>query len=148
MAIIELSDGIVLIPEGRYSLKITKAEGKPKARPNVIEVEFESEQGHQLKNKYPLDPKNKSGLYVTSMLLRHALNNPTLKNFDTEDIPQLVGKFIDVEVVHNEVQRKDKDGNFIEGKTMTFANIAQMYGAGEPWDSESVEEESSNRPLL
>ena len=145
MAIVELSDGIVLIPQGVHVLRIKSAEGKPKAKPTVIEVVYENQDGLELKNKYPLDPKNQGGFYATSMLIRYALD-PAAKTFDTDDIPKLIGQYVTVEVIHNTVNRKDKEGNIIEGKTMTFANAGSILGAAEPWPAK--DEIIASRPKL
>lgn len=145
MAIVELSDGIVLMPEGVHVLRIKSAEGKPKAKPTVIEVVYENQDGLELKNKYPLDSKNQGGFYATSMLIRYALD-PAAKTFNTDDIPKLVGQYVTVEVVHNTVDKKDKDGNLVEGKTMTFANAGSILGAAKPWPAK--DEPITNRPRL
>lgn len=144
--ILELSDGFVLMPEGRQTLKIVSAEGKPKVKPTVIETVFVNADGIKLKNKYPLDPKN-PGFFVTSILIRCCLD-PNAKTFDTDDISKLVGTFVDVEVIHTEGEGKDKDGN-PNGKKVMFANIKQLIGKGTSF-TEKVESqhEESSRPRL
>lgn len=138
MAKFKITAGVfTLMAAGKKTLKVKKAEGKPSANPKEIEVTFKDAAGATLKNKYTLDEKNETGSYVTSLFLSACLGN--IDEFDTNDIPQLVGKYVEVEVVHNEVESK-KDPS----KTNTFANIGKIYGAGEPF-GEHVE---SNRPKL
>ena len=145
MAVLGLSEGFVLMEEGVQDLRIVSAEGKPKANPQQLVVKMENAKGAELSNKYILDPKNQKAWFVTSMFLKGAFG-AKLKEFDTENISQLVGKYIKCEIVHNKVQRKDSDGNLTD-QYMTFANIKNILGTGDPFTTEGSQEQTS-RPVL
>lgn len=133
-----VAGNFMLMKEGVKSLRIKSAEAKPKANPELIEVQFEDAEGATVKNNYTLDSKNEIGCFVTSVLLQACFGE--IEEFDTEDVPNLVGKFVEAEIVHNDVPSK-KDSS----KTTTFANIKRIYGEGEPFESKSAKIE---RPKL
>lgn len=120
--------------EGKQVVKITKAEGKPSGMPKVIEATFENKEGETVNNNYTLDPNAGTPFTVTSIFLKAVLGN--IEAFDTDQISDLVGKYIEVEITH-----KDKPSRDIPDKIMTFANITKIYGGAEPF-------ENTRRPRL
>lgn len=123
MAELQLSEGFSIIEEGEHILSIKKAELKPPVNPEFIVVEFADEYGRTMKNRYPLDPSNQGGFFATSQFLRAAFNNPTMKSFNTDDVPRLQGVKIRAEVVHSKVPSKKNPE-----KLNTFANIGNILG--------------------
>lgn len=119
---IKLSEAtFTLMREGEQVLKVTKAEGKPKSRPKTLEMQFVNGYGETISNTYQLDSANEKAMFITSFMLKALLGD--IKEFDTDDIPTLVGKHVRVEIVHNEVESTKE-----EGKTLTFANIGKIIG--------------------
>lgn len=127
MAQVKLAEGgFSLMREGKQIVKIKKAEGKPSGAPKLIEVVFENSSGDTITNNYNLDPNAGVSFTVTSIFLKASLGN--IDSFDTNQIPDLVGNYIEVEVVH-----RDKQSTKDPEKTMTFANISKIYGSAEPF---------------
>jgi hypothetical protein len=146
MAKFKLTSGaFTLMSEGRKVIKVKSAEGKPSANPKDLEVVFVDAAGATLHNTYTLDERNEKGAFVTSLFLQGCLGD--IEEFDIADIPTLVGKYLDVEIKHTEVESK-KDPS----KTLTFANVGRIYGAGEPFETPQAEtvqtQPANNRPML
>lgn len=150
---VKLTEGtFTLMREGEQVLKVISAEGKPKNRPKNLEIKFENGYGETLSNTYQLDGSNEKAMFVTSFLLKALLGD--IKEFDTDDIPTLVGKCVRVEVIHTEVESKKEDG-----KMLTFANIGKILSGASPAEmavsksAETVEEvevadKAPSRPKL
>lgn len=148
---VKLSEGtFTIMREGEQVLRVISAEGKPKNRPKTLEVKFKNTYGETVSNSYQLDGSNEKAMFVTSFLLKALLGD--IKEFDTDDIPTLVGKCVRVEIVHTEVpSKKDED------KTLTFANIGKIIGSAsvaemvvpktvEPSDDTVVNDEEPQTP--
>ena len=111
--VIKLSEGFKLVPEGEnIPLVIKKAEGKPKAKPQVIECTFEHKSGATVNNKFDL--KNDGAMRAFSVLARIILGADAETLSVSKDLPKFVGKTIACTVEHS-----DYNGN-------TYANIRKM----------------------
>lgn len=141
MAKLKLAEGgFTLMRAGKQTLVITKAEGKPASRPITMEVEFENEYGETIKNSYTLDERNEKGFFVTSVFLKACLGS--IEEFDTDEIADLEGKYLDVEITHVTLPNKND-----ETKTVTFANITKIIGSAEPFGG-TAETSAPKRPRL
>lgn len=140
---VKLTEGtFTLMREGEQVLQVVSAEGKPKNRPKNLEMKFKNAYGETVSNTYQLDGSNEKAMFVTSFMLKALLGD--IKEFDTEDIPTLVGKCVRVEITHTEVESKKEDG-----KMLTFANIGKIIGSASESEmpvSESVKPTDAAEP--
>nr|DAH69917.1 MAG TPA: hypothetical protein [Caudoviricetes sp.] len=135
---VKLTEGtFTLMREGEQVLQVVSVEGKPKNRPKNLEMKFKNAYGETVSNTYQLDGSNEKAMFVTSFMLKALLGD--IKEFDTEDIPTLVGKCVRVEITHTEVESKKEDG-----KMLTFANIGKIIGSAS--ESEMPVSEESVKP--
>lgn len=112
------AEGYTLIPEGEQVLKITKVDDSNYEKFGKLIITFASASGATARENYNFvnddDTTNEVADGIYTRLARAALNDQTLDEFDSDD---LVGKFINVEVVHN-----------TGSKGGTFANIKKILG--------------------
>lgn len=120
MAIIKLSKGgFETIPEGTYIFKVVKAtydEGFGKAV-----IELETEKGQKLTETYRLldnnGEVNTKAHNAFSYFAKAVMNDFELEDLEVSD---MVGKFIEADVVHNVVPSTKTPG-----ATHTFANLGE-----------------------
>jgi len=117
MASIGLSSGFTLIPEGRHIFKIVGCTYKEKF--GKIEVKLETKNGQKHTERY--DVSKDGGLNAFSYFAKTALNNFDLTEIDHED---LIGHYIDCEVVHTTQPHRDDPE-----KTVTFVNLGDKAPA-------------------
>lgn len=112
------AEGYTLIPEGEQVLKITKVDDSNYEKFGKLIITFASASGASTRENYNFvnddGTANEIADGIYTRLARAALNDQTLDEFDSDD---LVGKFINVEVVHN-----------TGSKGGTFANIKKILG--------------------
>ena len=111
MALIKLEEGFSVIPEGTYVFKITECIYNKDY--NKIEVKLETENGQFLTERYNLD--SDGGIKAFSFLAKNALNDFSAEEVDTDE---LVGHFIEADVVHTQSESTKEPG-----KMLTFANL-------------------------
>lgn len=120
MALIKLSKGgYETIPEGTYIFKVVKAtydEGFGKAV-----VELETEKGQKQTETYRLLDNN-GEVNTKAHNAFSYFAKVVMNDFDLEDleVSDMVGKFLEADVVHNKVPSAKE-----EGKTLTFANLGE-----------------------
>lgn len=124
MSRIGLTSGFTLIPEGTfvfyiYDVSYDEEFGK-------MHVKMVTADGMRYEEKFSLkddnDLPNERALNAFSFFAKTALNNYSLEEIDHTD---LVGHFIRMEIVHNNVVSKK------DGKTLTFANSGKKSVATE-----------------
>ena len=125
--------GFRLMPEGQNVLKITKAEGTPRTNVTNVEVSFVDAEGITLKNRYDLtiDGGYAAFYYLATIGCEF--------DADTIDINDMVGRYVTVEIVHNEGSRPLADG-----RIPVFANIKTVTGPGAPFDEDEAEDDGSD----
>lgn len=128
------------VPAGRTTLLITKAEAVPQVNPHILSLEMEDAQGRSMKAKFDQNKKTAKGAYAQRFFMNKLIDavlGEDTSGFDPSR--DLEKKFIDAEVTHAQVHKKDKetgeelfeaDGSPIY---MTFANLGTVYGLGEPF---------------
>ena len=121
--------GFRLMPEGEQTLLITKAEGKPRADVQLVEVEFVNAEGITLKNKYDLTTDG--GYAAFYYLVLNGLG-VDLDEGDEFNIDEMPGNYVKVEIVHKEGTKPREDGS-----VAVFANIRQTLGVGEPFGEDA-----------
>lgn len=124
----QLNDEYRLIPEGETTVKITKVDEKDYAKYQKLTVTVEDETGATSRVNFNFvnddGTSNDVAEGVYARMCRTALNDQTLDECNTND---LVGAFVDVEVVHN----TGTNGG-------TFANIKKWLGPGTPFKTKSA----------
>jgi len=112
------AEGYTLIPEGEQVLKITKVDDSDYEKFGKLIITFASASGTSTRENYNFvnddGTTNEIADGIYTRIARAALNDQTLDEFDSDD---LVGKFINAEVVHN-----------TGSKGGTFANIKKILG--------------------
>ena len=122
--------GFRTMPEGEQVLRIESVLGLPRANVTNVEIVFKNEEGITLKNKYDL---TSDGGYAAFYYL---VSKGCGIELDGEfDIDELVGRFVEVEIVHKEGTKLREDGTY-----PVFANIKSTIGPGEPFGDESGED--------
>lgn len=111
MAKIHLTEGFSIIPVGSTIFKITDAEYKEDF--GKVKLTLETENG--LRHYETYNVQSDGGAKAFSFTAKCALNDFSATEVDPEE---LIGKFIEADVEHEEVPSKD-DPN----KTMTFARL-------------------------
>src|SRR5574344_97495 len=115
-------EGFRIIPEGRHTLTIEKVTGTPRTGVTSVTLWMKDENGIYLGtkangNSYDLTHDGAAGAfwYIAN----------TGCGFDTDneplDLDAMVGKRIDVEIVHRNGQRPRADGTF-----PVFANVLEV----------------------
>lgn len=119
--------GFRLMDEGNQTLLITEIKGLPRANVTNVEVKFINEDGIKLTNKYDLTNDGGYGAFY------YLVQNGCGIELDGEfDIDTLVGKYVEVEIVHKEGTRPREDGSMA-----IFANIRSTVGVGVPFGDDA-----------
>lgn len=124
------------IPEGRQMLVVTEAIALPKVNPNTLKLTFSDAKGRTMKASWNQDKKDAKGRltqrYYMNVMVDALMGDAT--SFAPTD---LLGKFVEVDVVHNEVHKKVDDELQYDDKgeavMTTFANIKAVIGEGTPF---------------
>lgn len=139
MALISLSEGFSLIPEGTHVFKITGV--KYKEDYGKLEITMETKKGQKHVERFSLlrenGSPNEGAMNAFSYFAKVALNDFTVTEIDHED---LVGHYIECDVEHEELPSK-KDPN----KTVTFARLGDKR-ASEGWEHEDAAPETAPAP--
>lgn len=117
--------GFRLMPEGPRVLHVESVSGVPRTKVSKVEVKFRDKDGIPLINKYDLN--NDGGYAAFYFLVKNGLGID-LNEGDAFDLDDLVGEYIEVEIVHKEGSRPREDGT-----VATFANIKATLGPGKPF---------------
>ncbi|MEL7609518.1 MAG: hypothetical protein AAGU74_08415 [Bacillota bacterium] len=119
----QLSSEFKLIPEGEQVVRITKVDESEYAKFQKITVHIEDVEGNTARVNFNFvnddGTANDIAEGVYARMCRAALDDQTLDEVDTED---LIGRFVTVEIQHNE-----------GSKGGTFSNVKKWLGAGEPF---------------
>lgn len=107
-----------IVPEGERILTIEEVVASPSGKPDKIKVTFRDKNGGSIKTNYTLNLKD-DFIWLTGVFLGAALNLQDGEEFDTKDVPKLVGHKILVDVVHT------PDKNDPE---KVYANIKRIKG--------------------
>ncbi|MCG3771817.1 MAG: hypothetical protein JW384_03013 [Nitrosomonadaceae bacterium] len=122
-----LNSDFKLIPEGEQVVKITKVDESDYAKFQKLVVTVEDATGGTARVNFNFVNDDESpnevadGIYAR--MCRAAMNDQTLDECDTKE---LVGKFVTVEIAHNE-----------GSKGGTFANVKKWLGQGDSFKSKS-----------
>ena len=131
MARIPLTNGFTLIPEGTYVFRIYAVEYDETF--GVILIKLVNAKGQTLQERFTIkdsnDEPNDKALNAFSYFAKAALNDYGAEDVDPE---VLVDRYIEAEVIHNEVPSTKK-----EGEMMTFANLGDKAPA-DGFDEEPV----------
>lgn len=97
MAKIKLTGGFKPLAEGVYIFKVTEAEFKEEF--GKLSCTLETEKGEKVFNNYNFGAKgeNEKSINAFSFFAHKVLNDPTADEIDHTD---LIGKFVQAEVVH------------------------------------------------
>lgn len=130
MARIPMRSGFTLIPEGRHQFQITKVDYNENFGKMVISLKTAKGMTHT--ERFSLlsgDGKtlNEKALNAFSYFAKTALQNFDLAEGDDIDPQELVGCYIEADVVHTVMPKKDKEGNEVPGQTTTFANLGDKF---------------------
>lgn len=130
MAKIPMRSGFALIAEGRHKFVITKVEYDERFGKMVISLK--NEKGATHSERFSLlssDGKtlNEKALNAFSYFAKTALQRFDLGDEDEIDPQDLVGCYIEADVKHTVMPKKDKEGNEIPGQTTTFANLGDKF---------------------
>lgn len=132
MAIIPMTNGFTICPEGRHIFRIYKVDYNPEF--GKLIVHLVNAQGIKHSERFSLmnnnGEMNDKACNAFSFFAKTALNNFSLAEIDHND---LVNHYIGGEIVHTtQPSRNDP------GKTVTFANITEKWVA-EGFDTTPVE---------
>ena len=123
MAIIHMTGGFKVCPEGRHIFKITKVDYDPDF--GKLVVHMVTKQGDKHAERFSLMDKsgemNDKACNAFSFFAKTALNNFTVTEIDHND---LVGHYIGGEIVHTVSPSRNDPAN-----TVTFANITEKWVA-------------------
>lgn len=130
MARIPMRSGFTLIPEGRHKFVITKVDYDERFGKLVISLR--NQKGLTHTERFSLlsaDGKtlNEKALNAFSYLAKTALQRFDLGEEDEIDPQELVGCYIEADIEHNVLPKKDKEGNEIPGQTTTFARMGDKF---------------------
>lgn len=103
-----------MVEEGEQILKIKEASAKPQAKPQFINLVLEDDKGATIKSDFDLNKE--IGSVILSIVLKLIYGD--IKSFDIDNIKDLEGKFVKVEIKHTE-----KESTNDPTKTVKFANI-------------------------
>lgn len=112
------------VAEGEQVLQIVECNALPSGAPQTIELKMKDVNGRTITSTHNIN--NDKAMFVFSLYVRALLGD--MEDFDTSDCAKLVGQFVTVEVKH-----VVKDSIKNEGQTVTFANVAKVIGAANPW---------------
>lgn len=123
MAKITLSEGFSIIPEGTHIFKIIEATYKESF--GKLEVKMKTAKGQTHIERFSLIKQdgstNEGALNAFSYFARMALNDPTARDIDPED---LVGCFLECDVEHD-IQPSNKNPD----KNVTFVRLTDKRPA-------------------
>ncbi len=145
MALIPLTSGFSVLSEGTHILKITAVSYKQDF--GKLEISMISEKGEKHTERYNLlsadGSTNEKACNAFSYFAKTAMND-----FDRETIdPQeLVGKFIEADVIHEKVESRTEPG-----KMLTFARITEKRvssGWSEPTPAPAEKKKVDLKALL
>ena len=128
------------IPAGRRTLLITSAEATPMVNPHILTLELEDSQGRSMKAKFDQNKKTAKGALAQRFFMNKLIDavlGENISGFDPKK--DLQGQFIEAEVTHAAVHKKDKETGEemyeVDGTPvmMTFANLGTVYGKGMPF---------------
>lgn len=129
MAKIGLSSGFSLIPEGTHVFQITAVNYKEAF--GKLEINMQTQDGLKHIERYSLlkanGATNEGALNAFSYFAKTALQDDDRSEVDPEE---LVGRFIECDVEHEVVQKKDGK----EGETSTFARLREKR-ASDGWET-------------
>lgn len=129
MAKIGLSSGFSLIPEGTHVFQITSVNYKEAF--GKLEINMQTQDGLKHTERYSLlkanGATNEGALNAFSYFAKTALQDDDRSEVDPEE---LVGCFIECDVEHEVVQKKDGK----EGETSTFARLREKR-ASDGWET-------------
>lgn len=123
MARIPMRGGFTLIPEGRHifyieAVKYDEDFGK-------IEIRMTTADGTKYTERYSIRTAsgelNETALTAFSYFAKNAMNDFTMEDVDPAD---MVGHYIEAEVIHRKVPSRDDPG-----KELTFANLGDKSPA-------------------
>ena len=118
------------IPAGDRIVVVKKAEAKPLAKPQFVEILVADENGSTLNTTYDLS--NEKAVFALTCFLEALI--PDLGNtIDANDIPSIVGKYVEVKVEHTVKPSTKKPG-----ETVTFAKITRVYYEVEGFEDKVV----------
>lgn len=132
MAKIGLSSGFSLIPEGTHVFQITAVNYKEAF--GKLEINMQTQDGLKHTERYSLlksdGSTNAGALKAFSYFAKTALQDDDRSEVDPEE---LVGRFIECDVEHEVVQKKDGK----EGETSTFARLLEKRPS-DGWETAQV----------
>lgn len=117
MAKIKLAEGFTLIPEGTHVFKVVATEYKSDF--DKVSVTLETANGLRHTETYNL--ATDGGIKAFSYFAKCALNDFTATEIDPSE---LIGHYIEADVAHDEVPKKDDPS-----KTSTFARLNNKRSA-------------------
>lgn len=130
MARIPMRSGFTLIPEGRHQFQITKVDYDERFGKMLITLKTQKGLTHT--ERFSLlssDGKtlNEKALNAFSYFAKTALQRFDMDENDEIDLQELVGHYIEANVEHNVLPKKDKEGNEVPGQTTTFARLGDKF---------------------
>lgn len=130
MAVIQLSEGFQVPPEGVYTFKIVEA--KFDTQFQEVKLKLKTGEGYTDREQYSLinsdGTPNEAALGAFSYLARCAMDIPDLSDIDPE---KLVGHFIKATVTHSQTESKKT-----KGRMLTFANLSEIEtGSETEWNA-------------
>jgi hypothetical protein len=122
MARIPLTEGFQLIPEGTYVFRIESVEYKEAFGKMEIKMKTETNRSHT--ERFSLlgsnGKPNEGAMNAFSFFAKTAMNDYTLTEIDESE---LVGKYIEADVYHDQVESKK------DGRMLTFAHLGDKRPA-------------------
>lgn len=130
MARIPMRSGFTLIPEGRHKFVITKVDYDENF--GKLVVTLKNQKGLTHSERFSLlmsDGKtlNEKALNAFSYFAKTALQRFEMDENDEIDPQELVGHYIEADIEHQILPKKDKDGNEVPGQTTTFARMGDKF---------------------
>lgn len=133
-----------VIPEGNYIFKIVEVDDKEYDDFGTIIIKMQTRDGQKHNERYNLVDQdgnvNEIASNVLSTLYRNAVNNLNLKEDIEVDTDDLVGCYIQADIIHTTSEGKGKNA----GKKFTNANLRNLRPALGFKGGESAQSESSD----
>ncbi|MDD2954019.1 MAG: hypothetical protein PHC95_12800 [Parabacteroides sp.] len=118
-----------VIPEGNYIFKIVEVDDKDYEDFGTIIIVMQTKDGQKHRERYNLTDQdgnvNEVASAVLSTLYRNAVNNLNLKEDIEVDTDDLVGCYIQADIIHTTSEGKGKNA----GKKFTNANLRNIRPA-------------------
>lgn len=130
MARIPMRSGFTLIPEGRHPFRITKVDYDERFGKLLITLKTQKGLTHNERfNLLSSDGKtlNEKALNAFSYFAKTALQRFDMDENDEIDPQELVGHYIEANVEHTVLPKRDREGNEVPGQTTTFARLGDKY---------------------